>query len=44
MTYGSRLKPMKSGPVIVVFSFGAELDVVFRYVSIISVGKKRYFF
>lgn len=44
MTYGSRLKPKKSGPVIVVFSFGAELDFVFRYVSIISVGKKRYFF
>lgn len=39
MVYGCRLEQKKSWPVIVVFSFGAELDFVLRYGWILSVGK-----
>lgn len=46
MTYECRLKQKKSltkqiktRPVIVVFSFGAKLDFVFRYGQIVSVDK-----
>lgn len=48
MTYECRLKQkkkktltkqIKTRPVIVVFSFGAKLDFVFRYGQIVSVDK-----
>lgn len=39
MAYWCRLKPKKSTPVIVVFSFGTELDFVLRFGRIISVGE-----